>query len=120
MGRLATTADVFAAIAEPKRREIIEVLARQGAMAVNAIVHTLKLAQPAVSKHLAVLKEVGVVSSSKRGRQRVYRLRGEELKAVHDWVKMYEQFWSHQLNSIRARAEHAAREQAANSKKDES
>ena len=110
MARAATTSDVFNAIAEPRRREIIDLLAG-GETAVGELVRMLRIAQPAVSKHLGVLRRVRIVSVSKRGRRRVYRLNARELKPVHDWVKNYERFWSHQLNRIKARAEQKAREQ---------
>ena len=105
MPRAATTADVFNAIAEPRRRQIIEVLARRGALAVGALVVALEMSQPAVSKHLGVLRKVGLVSVTKRGQQRVYLLEARQLKAVHDWTKRFEQHWSHQLDRIKARAE---------------
>src|SRR5215468_3920395 len=103
MPRAATTTDVFNAIAEPRRRQIIEVLARRGALAVGALVVTLGLPQPAVSKHLGVLRKVGLVSVNKNGQQRVYRLNSQQLKPVYDWVKPFEQFWSQQLDRIKAR-----------------
>jgi DNA-binding transcriptional ArsR family regulator len=110
--RAATTADVFNAIAEPRRRQIVELLARRGALAVGALVAALGIAQPAVSKHLNVLRKVGVVSVDRHGRQRVYRLEAKELKPVHDWVKSFESVWSHQLDRIKARAERKARERS--------
>ena len=85
-----TTADVFNAIAEPRRRQIVELLARRGALAVGTLVVTLGLPQPAVSKHLGVLRKVGVVAVIKQGKQRVYNLEAEKLKTVHDWVKAFE------------------------------
>lgn len=109
MARTPTTSDVFNAIAEPKRRQIVELLAKSGALAVGALVVSLGLPQPAVSKHLGVLRKVGVVSVSKEGQQRVYRLEAEKLKTVHDWVKMFEAHWDHQLNRIKQRAEERAR-----------
>src|SRR5262245_9727632 len=112
MPRAATTADVFNAIAEPRRRQIIELLAQRGALAVGALVVALGLPQPAVSKHLGVLREVGVVSVAKSGRQRVYRLNPQELKSVYDWAKSFEHFWSYQLDRIKQRAEEKARAQA--------
>jgi|SRR5438105_3063470 len=112
MPRAATTSDVFNAIAEPRRRRIIELLAGGGERAVGDLVHSLRLAQPAVSKHLGVLRTVRLVSVSRRGRRRFYRLNARELKPVHDWIKMYERFWSHQLNRIKERAERKAREQS--------
>src|SRR5262245_64080302 len=111
MPRAPTTADVFNAIAEPCRRQIVEVLARRGALAVGTLVATLGLPQPAVSKHLGVLRKVGVVAVTRQGKQRVYNLEAEKLKTVHDWVKTFEQHWSHQLDRIKQRAERRAREQ---------
>ena len=111
MPRAPTTADVFNAIAEPRRRQIVELLARRGALTVGALVATLGLPQPAVSKHLGVLRKVGVVAVIKQGKQRVYNLEAEKLKTVHDWVKAFEELWSHQLDRIKERAECRAREQ---------
>jgi DNA-binding transcriptional ArsR family regulator len=111
MPRAATTSDVFNAIAEPKRRQIIEMLARRGALAVGALVVTLGMPQPAVSKHLGVLRKVGIVSVTKQGQQRLYQLEAKELKAVHDWARKFEQHWSHQLDRIKERAERRARSQ---------
>jgi DNA-binding transcriptional ArsR family regulator len=111
MPRAPTTADVFNAIAEPRRRQIVELLAQRGALAVGTLVVTLGLPQPAVSKHLGVLRKVGVVTVIKQGRQRVYNLEAEKLKTVHDWVMAFEDLWDHQLNRIKDRAEHRAREQ---------
>ena len=108
MPRATTTSDVFNAIAEPRRRQIIELLAQRGALAVGALVLTLGLPQPAVSKHLGVLRKVGVVSVDKLGQQRLYRLNPEELKPVYAWVKSFEQHWSHQLDRIKQRAEQRA------------
>ena len=102
MPRAATTADVFNAIAEPRRRQIIELLARRGALAVGTLVVTLGLPQPAVSKHLGVLRKVGIVTVTKQGQQRLYRLEAKELKPVHDWAKRFERSWSHQLDRIKA------------------
>ena len=113
MPRAATTTDVFNAIAEPRRREIIDLLRGGQPRSVNDLVASLRLAQPAVSKHLGVLRKVGLVSVTRHGQQRLYRLEAEQLKAVHDWVKTFERFWSHQLDRIKARAELRAREAAA-------
>jgi DNA-binding transcriptional ArsR family regulator len=112
MARSPTTADVFNAIAEPRRRQIIEVLARGGPLAVGTLVVTLGLPQPAVSKHLGVLRQVGVVAVIKQGKQRVYSLEAERLKIVHDWVKGFEELWTHQLDRIKQRAEQRARERS--------
>lgn len=113
MARAATTTDVFNAIAEPRRREIITILARTGETPVGDLVHLLKLPQPAVSKHLAVLREVGLVAAVRRGRNRMYRLNPEELRPVHDWVTRFERFWMHHTDRIKERAERLARERAA-------
>ena len=102
MPRAATTTDVFNAIAEPRRRQIIELLARRGALAVGALVVTLGIPQPAVSKHLGVLRKVGLVSVTKQGQQRLYRLEAKELKPMYDWTKRFERYWSHQLDRIKA------------------
>jgi DNA-binding transcriptional ArsR family regulator len=112
MARAATTTDVFNAIAEPRRRAIIDLLVDGKEHPVGAVVESLGLPQPAVSKHLSVLRKVGIVSVTKRGQLRLYRLNAEELKPVHDWVKTYERFWTHQLHRIKERAERKAAEQA--------
>jgi DNA-binding transcriptional ArsR family regulator len=109
MARAATTTDVFNAIAEPRRRTIIDVLAR-GDQAVGQIMARLRIAQPAVSKHLGVLRKVGLVSVRKQGRLRLYRLNARELKPVHDWARKFEEFWTHQLDRIKDRAERKTRE----------
>jgi DNA-binding transcriptional ArsR family regulator len=112
MPRARTTADVFNAIAEVRRRQIVELLARRGALSVGTLVETLELPQPAVSKHLGVLRKVGVVAVIKQGKQRVYRLDPEKLKTVHDWIKAFEGLWSHQLERIKERAERRARDES--------
>ena len=109
MPRAPTTADVFNAIAEPRRRQIIDLLQAGREHAVGELVEKLALPQPAVSKHLSVLRKVGIVVVSKRGQQRLYRLNAQELKPVHDWVKGYERYWTHQLKRIKERAERTAR-----------
>ena len=101
MARAATTADAFNAVAEPRRRQILDVLAA-GERPVNDLVRELGLAQPQVSKHLKVLREVGAVHVSERGRQRVYRLNGEALKPIHDWVSAYERTWTERFERLDA------------------
>ena len=113
MPRAATTTDVFNAIAEPRRREIIGMLEDGKEHAVGDVVLRLRMPQPAVSKHLGVLRKVGVVTVSKRGQLRMYRLNAKELKPVHDWVKVYERFWTHQLDRIKIRAEQKMTERIA-------
>ena len=111
MARAATTSDVFNAIAEPRRRQIIDALSDGRPRAVGEIVAVLRLPQPAVSKHLAVLRAVGLLSVDKDGQHRLYRLNAKELKPVHDWVINFERYWTHQLDRIKERAERKAREQ---------
>jgi DNA-binding transcriptional ArsR family regulator len=99
MARAATTADAFNAVAEPRRRQILDALA-EGELPVNDVVHLLGLSQPQVSKHLRVLREVGAVDVREDGRQRFYRLNGEALKPIHDWVKEYERTWSERFDQL--------------------
>jgi DNA-binding transcriptional ArsR family regulator len=101
MARAATTADAFNAIAEPRRREILDALA-DGELAVNDLVVALGLAQPQVSKHLRVLREVGAVDVREDGRRRLYSLNGRALKPIHDWVKDYERTWSERFAELDA------------------
>ena len=113
MARAATTTDVFNAIAEPRRREIIGLLNDGREWAVGEVVARVKIAQPSVSKHLGVLRKVGVVSVVKRGQHRLYRLHAAQLKPIHDWVKSYERYWTHQLSRIKERAERKAMDRIA-------
>ena len=99
MARAATTTDAFNAVAEPRRRQILDVLAG-GERPVNDLVDALGLAQPQVSKHLRVLREVGAVDVREDGRQRLYRLNGHALKPIHDWVKDYERTWSERFDAL--------------------
>src|SRR5262245_35105578 len=104
MPRALTTLDPFNAIAERKRRRVLDVLA-EGEKPVNDLVETLGWPQPQVSKHLGVLRKVGLVIARRQGRQQVYRLNAQGLRAVHDWVKTFERFWEHQLHRVKERAE---------------
>ena len=116
MARAATTADAFNAVAEPRRRQILDVLAA-GERPVNDLVQRLGLAQPLVSKHLRVLREVGLVDVRDEGRQRIYRLNGRSLKPIHDWVKNYERTWAERFDRLDVvleelkGAEHTGKEQ---------
>ena len=101
MARAATTADAFNAVAEPRRRQILDVLAG-GERPVNDLVGELGIAQPQVSKHLRVLREVGAVDVRDDGRRRLYRLNGHALKPIHDWVKDYERLWSDRFDELDA------------------
>jgi len=99
VARAATTADAFNAVAEPRRRAILDVLAG-GERPVNDLVQQLGLAQPQVSKHLRVLREVGAVDVRDEGRQRLYRLNGHALRPIHEWVTTYERFWSERFEDL--------------------
>jgi DNA-binding transcriptional ArsR family regulator len=99
VARAATTTDAFNAVAEPRRREILDVLA-DGERAVSELVESLGIAQPQVSKHLRVLREVGAVAVRDVGRQRFYRLNGHALKPIHDWVSHYESLWSDRFDQL--------------------
>jgi DNA-binding transcriptional ArsR family regulator len=99
MARAATTTDAFNAVAEPRRRQIVDALAA-GERPVNELVEALGVAQPQVSKHLRVLREVGVVRVREDGRRRLYRLNGPSLKPIHDWVKNYECSWSERFDRL--------------------
>ena len=99
MARAATTTDVFNAVAEQRRRQILDILAG-GEQPVNALVTELGLAQPHVSKHLRVLRAVGLVEVREEGRQRIYRLNGQSLRTIHDWVKRYERSWNERFAAL--------------------
>jgi DNA-binding transcriptional ArsR family regulator len=110
MARAATTTDAFNAVAEPRRREIVDVLAA-GERSVNDLVDELGLAQPQVSKHLRVLRAVGVVIVREDGRRRLYRLNAAALRPIHDWVKEYEQLWSERFDRMDAVLEELKRQE---------
>jgi DNA-binding transcriptional ArsR family regulator len=99
MARAATTTDAFNAVAEPRRRQILDLLA-QRERPVNDLVELLGLAQPQVSKHLRVLREVDLVQVRDEGRQRMYRLNAGPLKSIHDWLAKYEQAWTERFESM--------------------
>jgi len=97
--RAATTSDAFNAVAEPRRREILEVLG-SAELSVGELVARLGIAQPQVSKHLQVLRQVDLVRSRTVGRQRMYRINGPALKPVHDWVVGFERTWTERLDRL--------------------
>ncbi len=99
MARAATTTDAFNAVAEPRRRDILDALVG-GERPVNDLVALLGLAQPQVSKHLRVLREVGLVDVRDEGRQRLYRLNGTPLKTMHDWVSTFERTWTERFDRL--------------------
>jgi DNA-binding transcriptional ArsR family regulator len=118
MARAATTADVFNAVAEPRRRQILDALAGRE-RPVNDLVSLLGVAQPQVSKHLRVLREVGAVDVRDDGRQRLYRLNGEALKPIHDWLKSYEQLWTERFDELDVVLEELKREEGDGDDDDE-
>lgn len=104
MPRAATTSDVFNAVAEARRRDILAFLAPDE-RSVNDIVDALELAQPSVSKHLKVLRDVGLVHVRRDGRQVFYRTNAEAIRPLHEWTQTFERFWRHQLTRVKQRAE---------------
>jgi len=104
MPRAATTSDTFNAIAEPRRRDILDYLAARE-RSVGDIVIALHLPQPSVSKHLGVLREVGLVDVRRDGRQALYRTNPEAIRSVHEWASQFQQYWQGQLGRIKRRAE---------------
>lgn len=113
MARAATTTDAFNAVAEPRRRQILDLLSG-GERPVNDLVEALGLAQPQVSKHLRVLREVGAVDVREDGRRRLYRLNGKALKPIHDWVKRYERMWSERFDQLDVVLEQLQKEEKGN------
>src|SRR6187549_3952469 len=101
MARAATTSDVFNAIAEPQRRAIL-VLLRAGERPVTELAHELRMTQPGASKHLRVLREVGLVRDRKAGKQRLYGLDARELRPVHEWTGGFERFWNDSFGRLDA------------------
>jgi DNA-binding transcriptional ArsR family regulator len=104
MARAATTSDAFNAVAEPRRRDILSFLAMQE-RPVGDIVDTLGMEQPSVSKHLKVLREVGLVEARRDGRQIMYRTNAEAIRPLHEWTQTFERMWRHQLTRIKEQAE---------------
>jgi len=111
MARAATTSDAFNAVAEPRRREILELLA-PGELPVGDLVVRMKLEQPSVSKHLKVLRDVGLVRVRRNGRHMLYRTNADEIRPLYDWTKTFERMWAHQLMRIKERAEGKERDQS--------
>jgi DNA-binding transcriptional ArsR family regulator len=111
MPRAATTSDAFNAVAEGRRREILNFLAVQE-RPVGDIVDELGLEQPSVSKHLRVLKDVGLVQARRDGRHILYRTNAEAIRPLHEWTSTFERFWRHQLSRIKERAEAKAKSES--------
>jgi|HubBroStandDraft_6_1064221.scaffolds.fasta_scaffold378697_1 DNA-binding transcriptional ArsR family regulator len=110
MPRASTTSDAFNAVAEPRRRDILNYLILQE-RSVNEIVDSLNIEQPSVSKHLRVLKDVGLVNVRRDGRNMFYRTNAEAIRPLHEWTSRFERFWRHQLNQIKELAERNANKQ---------
>jgi len=104
MPRASTTSDAFNAVAEPRRRDILSFLALDE-RPVGAIVEALGLEQPSVSKHLRVLRDVGLVRVRRQGRHMLYRTEAEGLRPLHEWTETFERYWRHQLVRVKERAE---------------
>jgi len=104
MARAATTSDVFNAVAEPRRREILGLLVLKE-LPVGDIVTLIKLDQPSVSKHLRVLRDVGLVHVRRNGRHKLYRTNAQGIRPLHEWAETFERYWSHQLDRVKERAE---------------
>ena len=119
MPRASTTSDAFNAVAEPRRRDILAFLALQE-RPVGDIVDTLGLEQPSVSKHLRVLREVGLVRVRRDGRQMLYKTNADAIKPLHDWTSKFERFWDHQLLRIKERAERKASDDSQSHTKEKS
>jgi DNA-binding transcriptional ArsR family regulator len=107
MARAATTSDVFNAVAEPRRREIL-IFLLDGERPVTDIVAHLSLDQPSVSKHLRVLRDVGLVRVRRNGRHQFYQTRADGIRPLHEWASTFERYWSHQLLRVKQRAEQMA------------
>lgn len=104
MARASATSDAFNAVAEPRRRDILTFLALQE-RPVSDIVAALGLAQPSVSKHLRVLREVGLVDARRDGRQILYRTNAEAIRPLYEWTQTFERMWKHQLARMKEQAE---------------
>jgi len=118
MARAATTSDVFNAVAEPRRREILTLLVVKE-LQVGEIVAVLKLDQPSVSKHLRVLRDVGLVHVRRNGRHKLYRTNAQGIRPLHEWAEIFERYWTNQLNRIKQRAEEKVRGQRNETKRNE-
>jgi DNA-binding transcriptional ArsR family regulator len=113
MPRAATSSDVFNALAEPRRREILSFLA-DAEKPVQDIVDALQTAQPSISKHLNVLRQVGLVRVRRVGRHRMYRANPDGIRPLYEFAKTFEKYWTHQLSRVKARAESKAKSSGGN------
>ena len=119
MARAATTSDVFNAVAESRRREILSLLVVKE-LPVGDIVALIKLDQPSVSKHLRVLRDVGLVHVRRNGRHKLYRTNAQGIKPLYEWAETFERYWSHQLTRVKERAEARMRSQTEKTEKENS
>ena len=106
MSRAATNSDAFNAVAEPQRRAILRFLAPHE-RSVGDVAAALRLAQPSVSKHLRVLREVDLVRARRDGRRMLYRTNADAIRPLHEWARFFEHYWRKQLRRIKQRAESA-------------
>jgi DNA-binding transcriptional ArsR family regulator len=113
MTQLAPSFDTFNAVSDPRRRQIMDLLGHTSDRTVNDLVAALDLPQPAVSKHLGLLRKVRLVTVRKDGQHRRYALNAQELKPVHEWVQTFERFWTDHLDAIKKAAEKKARERSS-------
>lgn len=113
MARASTTSDAFNAVAEPRRRDILAFLADRERN-VSEIVAALDMEQPSASKHLRVLREVGLVRMRREGRQRLYRTNAAAIRPLHQWTGGFERFWGRTLDRVKELAEAKMREARAN------
>jgi DNA-binding transcriptional ArsR family regulator len=111
VARAATTSDAFNAVAEPRRREILTYLVTRERQ-VGEIVAAIGLDQPSVSKHLGVLRQVGLVRVRRNGRHRLYSTNAEAIRPLHEWTETFERYWQHQLNRVKERAEAQAKRES--------
>ncbi len=100
MGFAPAKADVYAAIADPTRRALLLRLAEEGEKNVTDLLEPFSISQPAVSKHLRILREAGLVRSRKEGRQRLYEIEASRLRQVDDWISHFEQYWHEKLDAL--------------------
>ena len=112
---MATADAVFTALADPMRRQVLSMVVERGPVSATSLGHSLPVSRQAVVKHLGVLRKVGVVSVIRRGQHRMYRLNAAKLRPVHDWVKTFERYWTHQIGQIKERAERKALERMISS-----
>jgi DNA-binding transcriptional ArsR family regulator len=108
MARAATTSDTFNAVAEPRRRDILNYLAMQE-HSVSQIVDAMEMTQPSASKHLKVLKDVGLVEARREGRQILYKVNAAAIRPLHEWASTFERVWQHQLAKVKESAERKAK-----------